>query len=332
MRKLIPAAVVVAALVAAPKAFAAASPTVKPRAVTAIGQIAATLHGTVNPNGLATSYQFEYGPTSALGKGSPVTAGSAGAGAVPVAEATRITGLSPDTTYYYELVATNSDGTSTTPVETFKTTGNPAPNSTTDFATSVGRNIATLVGTIAPNNQATAYYFQYGLTASYGLQTTPSTIPAGNAPTTVTALLPGLAPGTVFHYRLVASHGVTSTSYGNDVTFQTLPWPRRHTALSFAVASHMAGRARVRVITRGRIGLPAATLPSVGCSGTVSVRYYLGPHRLATSRALVGPRCGYSAGTRIRDGQGRLRVTVRVSYSGDIDQAPVNRSRAVTIG
>lgn len=332
MRKLIPAAVVAATLVAAPSAYAAASPTVKPRAVTAIGQTAATLHGTVNPNGLATSYQFEYGPTSALGKGAPLTAGSAGAGTLPVAEATRITGLSPDTTYYYELVATNNDGTSTTPVETFKTTGNPAPNSTTDFAASVGRNFATLVGTIAPNNQATSYYFQYGLTASYGLQTAPSTIPAGNAPTTVTALLAGLAPGTVFHYRLVASHGITSTTYGNDVTFQTLPWPRRHTALSFAVASHMAGRTRVSVTTRGRIGLPAATLPSVGCSGAVSIRYYLGARRLGMSRAFVGPRCGYSAAARIPDDYGRLRLTVRVSYGGDIDQAPVNRSRVVTVG
>ncbi len=165
MRKVIPAAVVAAALVGAPMALAAASPTVSASAATSIGQTYATLHGSINPNGLATTYQFDYGPTNALGKAVPVTAGSAGSGATAVTKSNRVGGLSPDTTYYYELVATNSDGSSTTPIESFKTTGNPAPTSTTDLATNVGRNFATLVGTIAPNNQATSYFFQYGLTS-----------------------------------------------------------------------------------------------------------------------------------------------------------------------
>ena len=195
MRKLISVAVVAAALVGAPAALAASSPTVTAGAVTSIGQTYATLHGNVNANGLATTYQFEYGPTSALGKAVPVTAGSAGAGTAAVAKANRVGGLSPDTTYYYELVATNSDGSSTTPIESFKTTGNPAPTSTTDLATGIGRNKVTLVGTIAPNNQATSYFFQYGLTSSYGYQTAAASIPAGSAPTAVTAVLPGLRLG-----------------------------------------------------------------------------------------------------------------------------------------
>ena len=39
-------------------------------------------------------------------------------------------------------------------------------------------------------------------------------------------MLPGIEPGTVFHYRLIASHGPTATTTGADVTFATLPWPR----------------------------------------------------------------------------------------------------------
>lgn len=331
MRKVIPVAVMAAALVGAPQAFAASSPTVTASSVTSIGQTYATLHGSVNANGLATTYQFEYGPTNALGKAVPVTAQSVGAGTTAVAEKNRIGGMSPDTTYYYELVATNADGTSTTPIESFKTTGNPAPTSTTDLAASVGRNAATLVGTIAPNNQATSYFFQYGLTSSYGYQTAVQTIPAGTAPTTVTVALPGLAPGTIFHFRLVSSHGPTATTYGDDMTFETLPWPRRHTSLVLGLRHHSDGVGAVMVSTRGAIGLAATTVAAAGCRGVVTVRYYIGRRHLATSRALVGPRCGYSTGARIRY-RGLTQIRVRASFSGNVYQAPINRTGLVTVG
>ena len=170
MRKLTLIAAVAAALIYAPVALAASSPTVSASAPTGIGQTAATLHGTVKANGLATTYQFEYGPTTALGSKSPATAASAGSGTVAVAESARLVGLSPDTTYYFELVASNSAGSSNTPVRSFKTTGNPAPGVTTEPAANVRRYTATLVGTISPNNQATSYYFQYGVTTATGIR------------------------------------------------------------------------------------------------------------------------------------------------------------------
>src|SRR5579875_1212866 len=330
MRKVIPAAVVAAALVGAPLALAASSPTVTAGAATKIGQTNATLHGTINPNGLATTSQFEYGPTNALGNAVPMTARSAGAGTTAVCKSSRVGGLAPDTTYYYELGATNSDGTSTSPIESFKTTGNPAPVSTTDVATGVGRNVATLVGTIAPNNQATTYFFQYGLTSSYGFQTDVQTIPTGTAPTAVTAALPGLAPGTVFHYRLVSSHGPTATTYGTDMTVETLPWPRRHTSIILGLGRRSAGRGHVRVTARGTIGLAIATTTAVGCNGTVTVRYFAGRKKLATRRALVGPHCGYSTNARVRYGTS-TSIRVRASFSGNIYQAPVHRSALIRV-
>lgn len=331
MRKLIPVAVMVAALFGAPAAFAASSPTVTAKAVTGIGQTYATVHGTINANGLATTYQFEYGPTNALGKAVPTTAGSVGSGTTAVSKSNRIGGLSPDTTYYYELVATNADGTSTTPIESFKTTGNPAPTSTTDLATNVGRNGATLVGTIAPNNQTTTYFFQYGLTTSYGYQTAVGSVPAGNAPVAVTAALPGLEPGAVYHFRLVSSHGPTATTYGSDMTFETLPWPRRHTALVLGVRRHRTYYGMVRVTAKGTIGLAAATSPSVGCTGVVTVRYIARGHQVAMSKVLVGPRCGYRASAQLRYHRG-LSVRVKASFSGNIYQAPVNRVAELKLG
>jgi hypothetical protein len=331
MRKLILAAVLVAALVCVPLAFAASSPTISAGAATSIATTSATLHGSVNPNGLATTYQFQYGPTNTLGKFSPAAATSAGAGTAAVAETAKLTGLSPATTYYYELVATNSAGTSTTPVETFKTTGNPAPGATTEPAAGVGRYVATMVGTISPNNQATTYWFEYGLTDTYGLQTAAKALPAGSTPTTVSAVLPGLEPGTVFHYRLVASHSSTSTTYGADVTFGTLPWPRPHTSLKFSVTPHSVNKAPASFTVRGKIGLAYTTPAALGCRGTVTINYYAGSRELASTKVAVAPTCGYSARTRIGHAT-KGRLTIKLRYGGDSYQAPATNRGSVTVG
>ncbi|HEX3802412.1 MAG TPA: hypothetical protein VHV75_06200 [Solirubrobacteraceae bacterium] len=331
MRKLTLAAVLVAALVCAPLAFAASSPTVSASAATKIGTTSGTLHGTVNPNGLATTYQFEYGATNTLGSFSPATAAGAGSGTAAVAESSKLTGLAPDTTYYYELVASNSAGTSTTPVETFKTTGNPAPGATTDPAAGIGRYVATLVGTISPNNQATTYWFDYGLTDTYGFQTAVKSLPAGSTPTTVSAVLPGIEPGTVFHYRLVASHGSTSITYGTDVAFGTFPWPRPHTSLKLAVSPRSAKKTPASFTARGQIGLAYTTPAALGCKGTVTITYYAGKRQLATARAAVASNCAYSARTRIgRTAKGQL--TVKARYGGDTYQAPATKRAVVKVG
>ncbi len=69
----------------------------------------ATLNGTVNPNGLSTTYIFQWGRTTSYGFATVVT--SAGSGTGYVAASARITGLRFYTVYHYRLVATNSAGT-----------------------------------------------------------------------------------------------------------------------------------------------------------------------------------------------------------------------------
>jgi hypothetical protein len=89
----------------------------------------ATLHGTVYPLGIETSYQFEYGPTTAYGSKAPVSFKAAGtASEVPVSEA--IKGLSLATTYHYRLVATNAEGTAYGQDRTFATWGSWSTQST----------------------------------------------------------------------------------------------------------------------------------------------------------------------------------------------------------
>jgi hypothetical protein len=87
--------------------------------VSAVGPTTATLNGTVNPNGLATSYHFVYGTTTAYG--SATTALSAGSGTSPAGASAILTGLAPNTTYHYQLLASNSVGPSNGADQTFTT-------------------------------------------------------------------------------------------------------------------------------------------------------------------------------------------------------------------
>jgi hypothetical protein len=88
-------------------------------AATAITSRAATLNGTVNPGGAATTYRFSYGRTSSYGKATTVASLPAGTAAAPVSA--RITGLLPGRTYHYRLTATNSGGASNGADRTFRT-------------------------------------------------------------------------------------------------------------------------------------------------------------------------------------------------------------------
>jgi hypothetical protein len=78
-----------------------------------------TLAGTVNPNGLATSYHFEYGTTTDYGQSSADV--SAGAGADPVPASAVLGSLGPKALYHYRLVATNALGTTPGGDATFAT-------------------------------------------------------------------------------------------------------------------------------------------------------------------------------------------------------------------
>jgi hypothetical protein len=99
------------------------APTVTTGSATGVSTSAATIAGTVNPNGLATSYQFEYGTTT--GYGSSTASASAGSGPSTQAVSAPLTGLSPNTTYHYRLDGTSSAGTSNGSDQTFTTSATP---------------------------------------------------------------------------------------------------------------------------------------------------------------------------------------------------------------
>jgi hypothetical protein len=110
-----------AVLLYAPAAHAAI-PSLGSVSATNIQGISATLTGTVDPEGLATTYFFEYGTQASFAGAAKTTATDAGADSSPGPARAALAGLQPDTTYHYRLVATNLSGTTTGTGATFKTT------------------------------------------------------------------------------------------------------------------------------------------------------------------------------------------------------------------
>lgn len=112
-----------------------AAPAVTTSAASGVTATTATLNGTVNPEGAATTYQFQYGTSTSYGSVAPASPASAGSGSSVVSESASLTGLSASTTYDYRLVATNATGTTDGGNQTFTT---PAASSTGSAFTPVG--------------------------------------------------------------------------------------------------------------------------------------------------------------------------------------------------
>ena len=104
-------------------ARAADKPVVTTGAVANLTPSSVTLLGKVNPSGAATTYLFQYGPTTLYGAMTPAVA--VGGGTATINVVANIAGLAPATTYHYRLVASNSKGTTRGADRTFRTKNQP---------------------------------------------------------------------------------------------------------------------------------------------------------------------------------------------------------------
>jgi hypothetical protein len=177
--------------------------------------------GTVNPSGFAATGSFEYSDDGgATYKTTPVQA--LGSGSVDVAISADITNLTPVHDYRVRLAATASAGTVRTAPLTAHTTTAP-PVVTTGGAADRTTSSATLRGTVNPGGLQTTYHFEYGTTTSYGGRAPLTYDPvAGNGgiARSVSVGAKALAPGTTYHYRIVATNSA-GRSEGEDRTFVT---------------------------------------------------------------------------------------------------------------
>jgi hypothetical protein len=193
-------------------------PIVTTSPTTLIASFSATLNGSVDPHGLATSVYFQYGTTTSYGS---ATASQNKSGNTYQSVSANISGLAASTTYHFRVVATNSDGTRYGSDMTFRTLSATGPPVViTNPATLIASFSATLNGSVDPHGLSTTVHFEYGTTTSYGLTTAPRSH-TGNTYLNISANISGLTASTTYHFRIVATN-TAGTTHGADRTFTTL--------------------------------------------------------------------------------------------------------------
>jgi len=200
------------------------APTVSDEAATAVSG-GFELKGTVNPNGSATTYQFEYGTTTSYGSKIPASEASVGSGSADVAVAQTLTGLLPNTTYHFRLTAHNAGNTAMTGDRTFLTpTPPPSAPAAEVNAPQPTLNGFQLKGAVNPDSLPTTYHFEFGTSTAYGTNLPEPDASAGSGASAVAVSeeVTGLLPSTTYHYRIVAVNS-EGPGVSADETFTTPP-------------------------------------------------------------------------------------------------------------
>ena len=298
---------------------------------TVVRSDSAVLAGTVNPNGATTTYEFDYGTSTAYGR--QTTLRTVGAGTSATSVSVSIAGLSQGTPYHYRLVAISPDGTTPGADAGFTTTGTPAisglalPVVSGTKAAAISSSGAQLDGALNPigkTTSSTSWYFEYGPTTGYGTQTATQTLRGlGARPVNVT--LEALAPQTTFHYRLVAQTPAGRFE-GPDGTFRTKAPLRSSTTVTLAAAAR-AHRHTTSVAVSGSLRAPAAA-----CNGTALVQIIRGSDTISLRSVRIRSNCSFSqsvgiAASRLR---GTRRLVVRALFTGNATLLPAT-SRAVPV-
>jgi len=201
---------------------------------TSVTSASARLSGSVNPNGSATNYLFQYGTTTAYG--SSTSSLSAGSGTGFVTVYSDIAGLSAGTLYHFRIVASKATRIAYGEDMTLITQGPPeaktSPATAIKFSSASGvtSSSAHLNATVNPYGINTSYYFEYGLTPYFGLITPSAQAGDGYAEVQVSTLVTGLNPKSTYYFRISATNAEGS-SYGETMTFSTMkprpmPWLR----------------------------------------------------------------------------------------------------------
>jgi hypothetical protein len=185
----------------------------------------ATIDGTVNPEHSDTHYHFLFGTTMSYGTSIPAEAVDLGSHYGAVGVERLLEGLASGTTYHYALVASNAQGTVQSADMTFTTPTEAqlVPVAATGAVSEVSPNSATIFGTVGPGGIQTSYEFDIGTDTTYGSEIFGEA-GSGAQPETFTVSLQGLAAGTLYHYRILATNKY-GTVYGADETFTTPGFP-----------------------------------------------------------------------------------------------------------
>lgn len=200
----------------------------EPPTVTTTGSSASSttayIHGDVDPKGCETTYQFQYRKSgeSMWSSHGPVKV----FGSEPVSD--WLTSLQPSTNYEYRLTATSGNKTVTGLTKNFttqpphETVPTPkAPTVTTEAATGITSNGATLNATVNPNGADTTYKFEYSFLKGFLFYTTASVeIKAGAGAQKVKAEVNNLEAERTYYFRVWAVNSVNDGT-GSELSFTT---------------------------------------------------------------------------------------------------------------
>ena len=195
-------------------------PTALTGVANSIDFFAATLHGSVNPNGGNVSAHFEYGTTTGYGSRAPIMAALTGTSGVGVDVS--LTGLNPSASYHYRLVAVS--GTTGYPGGdlSFKTLGgSPVVNPVAVSQLYPPSRLVEVTASVNPNGTASSVHFEFGHTTAYSTLTGNVSLPAGVSASSVSVQqLFGFMPHTNYYVRCVASNAI-GTGFSPDKMFRT---------------------------------------------------------------------------------------------------------------
>jgi hypothetical protein len=246
-------------------AFVTAPPVVSTGGVSSLGESTATIDGTVNPNGLASTASFQYGTTAEYGLS---TAGqSAGSSETTASIDTSIAGLAPATTYHFRILAESSAGTSYGADQTFTTAEvpppPPAPIAPTNTAAPAisgtpirGQALSVSQGTWS--NVPTAFAYQWQSCDGSGESCAP--LPGANEPTRD---LGQADVGHTLRALVTASNlggsrtaiSATSPVIGSQVEAAmtwNFEWSRRYTTVDSLIVHEIPAASTVEVTCNGR--------------------------------------------------------------------------------
>ncbi len=277
-------------------------PSLSTGAARSVTSNAAIVTATIDPHGVPTTFQFQYGRTA--GYGSHSSTQSAGSAVTNVAVSAALGGLSPSATYHYRVIATSAGGTVAGSDRTFTTGRRSVASASTGSALQITAATAVLSGTVYPNGNPALYYFQYGTSTAYTARTPTQSAGSGRSGVHVLAGVTGLAAATRYHFRLVVVSGA-GTAAGRDNSFTTSSIP-----LSL-VAS----------VTPNPVGVDGAATISGSLTGTaaagrqvalVSTPFpYTAPFTQVGNAQVIGPGGGFAfAVTSLRQNTEYRVVTV----------------------
>lgn len=215
-------------------------PQVETLAATEVAKTTTTMNASLNARGTqTTACTFEYGLSASYGQsapcdsvdGSPISSPAE----IPVDSASHsvaahLTGLAENTEYHFRIVAGNSFGLNRGADATFETLGQPVIEE--ENVSGITATRARIIGAIDPRGEATTFVVQFVTGPQFDagewseaitVPQPPKAVGAGVGPVQVSQELVGLIPGTVYHFRLVATNLADPPVEGDGQTFATFP-------------------------------------------------------------------------------------------------------------